>query len=238
MKAAGSSAQAVAKAASTDEGLTSLSATAYETIKRRILQNAYPGGFQVLEEQLCEELGMSRTPLREALVRLALEGLVEILPRRGMRVLPLAAADIADIFQVLSSLELLAVRLLAERADNKASVARMQAEVDAMKKALADDDLDGWAAADERFHRALVDESGNPRLAAAARNLLDQSQRFRIFTLRMRERPGKSTRSHEALVGALRRHDVEKATEEHSHHKANWHTYMAELMAKFGIRQI
>ena len=215
-----------------------LAAAAYEKIKLRILQNVYPGGFQVIEEELCAELGMSRTPLREALVRLELEGLVEIIPRRGMRVLPLAAADIADIFQVLSSLEILAVRLLAERADNRDSVARMQVEVDAMKKALADDDLDAWAAADERFHRALVDESGNPRLAAAARTLLDQSQRFRIFTLRMRDRPTKSTRSHEALVSAIRKHDVERATDEHSHHKVNWHVQMSDLMAKFGIRQI
>jgi DNA-binding GntR family transcriptional regulator len=226
------------QATATDETLPSLAGTAYETIKHRILQNVYPGGFQAIEEQLCEEFGMSRTPLREALVRLELEGLVEIIPRRGMRVLPLAAADIADIFQVLSSLEILAVRLLAERADNKASVARMQVEVDGMKKALAEDDLDAWAAADERFHRALVDESGNPRLAATARTLLDQSQRFRIFTLRMRDRPTKSTRSHEALVSAIRRHDVEKATEEHSHHKANWHVQMSDLMTKFGIRQI
>lgn len=228
----------VAKAPVAEEALTSRSNAAYETIKHRILQNIYPGGFQVLEEQLCEELGMSRTPLREALVRLELEGLVEIIPRRGMRVLPLVAADIADIFQVLSSLEVLAVRLLAERGDNKDSVLRLQAEVDAMKKALAQDDLDAWAAADERFHRALVDESGNPRLAAAARTLLDQSQRFRIFTLRMRDRPTKSTRSHEALVSAIRRHESDKATEEHSRHKVNWHVQMAELMAKFGIRQI
>ena len=228
----------VAKAPAAEEALTSRSNAAYETIKHRILQNIYPGGFQVLEEQLCDELGMSRTPLREALVRLELEGLVENVPRRGMRVLPLKAADIADIFQVLSSLEILAVRLLAEREDNKSSVARMQAEVDAMKKALAEDDLDRWAAADERFHRAMVDECGNPRLAASARTLLDQSQRFRIFTLRLRDRPTKSTRSHEALVSAIRRHDVAKATEEHSRHKGNWHAQMAELLGKFGIRHI
>ena len=227
-----------ARATAPVEEVMPLSDSAYETIKRRILQNAYPGGYQVLEEELGSELGMSRTPLREALVRLELEGLVEILPRRGVRVLPLAAADIADIFQVLSPLEVLAVRLIAERADNKTSVARLQVEVDAMKKSLAVDDLDGWAAADERFHRALVDESGNPRLAAVARNLLDQSQRFRMFTLRLRERPTRSTKSHEAVVAAMRRHEAEKAADEHSHHKVNWHTHMAELMAKFGIRQI
>lgn len=221
-----------------DESLPSLTDRAYAVIKERILQNVYPGGFQILEEQLCSELEMSRTPLREALVRLELEGLVEIQPRRGMRVLPLAAADIADIFQVLSALEILAVRLLAERKDNAESVARLQVQVDRMKSSLAADDLDGWAAADERFHRTLVDESGNGRLATSARALLDQSQRFRMFTLRMRDRPTKSTRSHEALVNAIRRHDVEGAIEEHAHHKVNWHKQMSELMDRFGIRRI
>ena len=200
--------------------------------------NVYPGGFQILEEALCEELGMSRTPLREALVRLQDEGLVEVRPRRGVRVLPLDSSDVADIYEVLSSLEVLAARLLAERDDNGDAVKRLQAEVDAMKRALQSDDLDAWAAADERFHRILVDESDNARLAAAARTLLDQSQRFRMFTLRLRDKPVRSTRSHEQLVAALRKHDAARAMAEHSTHKTRWHTQMAELMHKFGIRHI
>jgi DNA-binding GntR family transcriptional regulator len=211
---------------------------AYDEVKRRILMNVYPGGFQILEEALCEELGMSRTPLREALVRLEIEGLIEVMPRRGVRVLPLDSDDIADIYEVLSALELLAARLIAERDDNAATVKRLQVEVDGMKSALQADDLDSWAAADERFHRFLVDESNNPRLAGAARTLLDQSQRFRMFTLRMRDRPVRSTRSHEQLVAALRRHDASKAIAEHSAHKANWRRQMADLMQKFGIRHI
>ena len=144
-----------------------LAESAYREVKHRILMNVYPGGFQVLEEALCEDLGMSRTPLREALVRLQIEGLVEVMPRRGVRVLPLDSSDVAAIYEVLSSLEILAAKLLAERDDNVAAVKRLQGEVDGMKRALQSDDLDAWAAADERFHRILVDESGNPRLAAA-----------------------------------------------------------------------
>ena len=155
-----------------------------------------------------------------------------------MRVLPLDSRDIADIYEVLSALEVLAARLVAERQDNAGAVKRLQAEVDGMKRALLVDDLDAWAAADERFHRILVDETGNGRLAASARTLLDQSQRFRMFTLRMRDKPVRSTRSHEQLVAALRRHDAEKAIAEHTTHKANWHKHMAELMQKFGIRHI
>lgn len=228
----------IATAARAQEPPQTLSDVAYDAIKGRILHNVYPGGYQVLEEQLCADLGMSRTPLREALLRLELEGLVEVSPRRGMRVLPLTAADIADIYQVLSVLELLAVRLLADREDNRASVERLQPLVDTMQRALKDDDLEAWARADERFHRALVEESDNPRLAVSAKTLLDQSQRFRMFTLRMRNRPVKSTRSHAALVTAIRRHDPERAVGEHSQHKSNWHGEMTELMARFGILRI
>ena len=216
----------------------SLSEGAHPEIKRRILVNEHPGGFQVLEDALCEDLGMSRTPLREALVRLQNEGLVEVLPRRGMRVLPLTSRDVADIYEVISALELLAARTLAGREDNAGPVARLQAEVDAMKRALERDDLEAWAMADERFHRILVDESGNPRLASAARTLLDQSQRFRMFTLRLREKPVGSTRSHAQLVTAIRRHDVEGAVACHATHRRNWQENMRELMQRFGIRQI
>ena len=221
-----------------DEEELNLSEQAYLKIKHKILQNIYPGGFQVLEDTLSEDLGMSRTPLKEALVRLANEGLIEILPRRGMRILPLTASDIAEIYEVLSPLELLAARLLAERQNNIDSVKALQAEVDQMKRALTADDLDAWAAADERFHRTLVDETGNTRLATAAKNLLDQSQRFRMFTLRLREKPVRSTRNHESLVTSIRKHDATKAVSEHAVHRANWHEYMTELMKKFGIRHI
>lgn len=216
----------------------SLAEGAYAEIKRRILSNEYPGGFQILEDALCEELGMSRTPLREGLLRLQNEGLVELLPRRGMRVLPLTAGDIADIYEVISALELLAARSLADLADNAGPVSRLQAEVVEMERALDRDDLDGWAVADERFHRILADESGNPRLATAARTLLDQSQRFRIFTLRMREKPTSSTRSHRQLVEAIRRHDADGAVKCHATHRRNWEENMYGLMRRFGIRQI
>lgn len=212
--------------------------TAYREIKRRILRNRYPGGFQILEDALAQELAMSRTPLKEALVRLEQEGLIEILPRRGVRVLPLDSDDVADIFEVLSSLEMLAVRRLAARTDNAAEVARLRELVDRMKAALEADDLDAWVTADEAFHRELVDASGNKRLAAAARTLLDQSQRFRMFTLRLREKPVRSTRNHEALVVALKRGDVARAEEVHSGHRASWHDTMRELMKKFAIHHV
>src|SRR5262249_53569161 len=102
-----------------------MSASAYDTIKRRILSNEYPGGFQVLEDQLARDCGMSRTPLKEALLRLEAEGLIQIVPRRGIRVLPLTAEDVHRIYQVLSPLETLAGELIAAMPDNADAVKQL-----------------------------------------------------------------------------------------------------------------
>jgi len=212
--------------------------SAYDLIKHRILMNVYPGGYQVLEEELAREFEMSRTPLKEALLRLQAEGLIDIVPRRGIRVRPLTADDIREIYGVLRPLELTAAELIASREDNRADIALLQAEVNSMREALKRNDLDGWAMADERFHRVLVDVAGNRRLAIAAYTLLDQSQRFRMFTLRLRDKPVKSTENHAALVKALARHDIDEALRSHTMHKADWYRKMQELLQRFGIRYI
>ena len=88
---------------------------AYETIRRGILDNVYQPGAQYLEGELAAELGISRTPLREALIRLQNEGLIEIIPRHGMRVSPVSATDMKEIYEVLTALESYAVELVARR---------------------------------------------------------------------------------------------------------------------------
>ena len=88
---------------------------AYAALRRRILDNVYPPGHQVLESELADELGISRTPMRETMMRLAAEGLVEVVPRHGMRVLPVSPGDMAEIYVVLTALESTAAELLASR---------------------------------------------------------------------------------------------------------------------------
>jgi len=86
---------------------------AYAELKRRILDHEYPAGHQATEPDVAADLGMSRTPVREALIRLAQEGLVEVVPRRGMRVVPLSPADMQEIYEVLTALESEAAGLAA-----------------------------------------------------------------------------------------------------------------------------
>ena len=184
---------------------------AYQAVRQRILDNVWAPGYQALEGALALELGMSRTPVREALIRLANEGLAEVIPRHGMRVLPVSPADMREIYQILTSLESMAAELLARAQPTAAQLAPLDQASRDMEKALKRDDLDGWAEADERFHRHVVQMCGNAKLAAIVFNYWDRAHRARMVTLRLRPRPVNSTREHRAIVNAIRKGDAARA---------------------------
>jgi DNA-binding GntR family transcriptional regulator len=197
----------------------SLVESAYRTIRARILDNVWPPGHRALEQELALELGMSRTPVREALIRLAQEGLVEVQPRHGMRVLPVSADDMREIYEVLTALESMAVDLVARRKPTARELDPLVKATRDMTKTLKADDLDGWAAADERFHRHLVEMSGNRLLIEAVQNCWDRAHRARMVTLRMRPKPTHSTREHMDLVDKVRAGDARGAFEAHRAHR-------------------
>ncbi len=181
----------------------SLVDAAYERIRRRILDNVWPPGHRALEQEVALALGMSRTPVREALVRLKNEGLIDIVPRHGMHVLPVSPADMREIYEILTALECLAAELVARSVPDHERLAPLVQATEAMDRALAADDLDAWAGADERFHCALVEMSGNRQLAATVWNYWDRAHRARLFSLRLRPKPVNSTREHTELVERL-----------------------------------
>jgi DNA-binding GntR family transcriptional regulator len=144
--------------------VVSLVDEAYGGMRRRILDNHWPPGWQAMEQEVALQLGMSRTPVREALIRLSKEGLVEVIPRRGMRVLPVSPNDMREIYEILTALESMAAELLAARQPSDAELKPLVTATTAMEKALAKGDLDAWAAADELFHQRLVVMAGNKML--------------------------------------------------------------------------
>ena len=172
----------------TSSGMTR-SEWAYSQIKERILENIYQPGYQALEQEIAEDLGVSRTPMREALIRLSQEGLVELIPRRGFRVVPVVATDMKEIYDVLTALESMAAELLAQRGPSEEELAEMEQATNDMETALEQDDLEAWAAADERYHTSLIELCGNQRLAALASTVRDQGRRARMVTLRLRPKP-------------------------------------------------
>jgi len=201
---------------------------AYASIKQRILGNDMPPGFQVLEQELALQHGMSRTPVREALIRLQTEGLVELIRRHGMRVLPVSPDDMREIYDILTALEAQAAYLVTLRRPNEAVLEGLEASVVRMERAMDVDDRLRWAEADESFHRLLLDECGNSRLAATAHMFWDQSHRARLLTLKLRPKPERSTREHRAVVAAMRSGNEDAARESMRAHRQ----YGAEVMVK------
>lgn len=210
----------------------------YGTLKSRILRNQRSGGSQLLEDAIAAELGVSRTPVREALARLESEGLVEPIPRHGYRVLPITIDDIREIYEVLSPLETVAAELLAQKKPNTVEVKALQEAVDRMAAALKADDLDAWAEADEMFHARLVDLCGNRRLARVAHLLFAQSHRVRLFTLHLRDKPLSSVKNHGALVDAIRKGRPDLAHQIHATQRDSWTATMAQLLERLKIHQL
>lgn len=173
---------------------------AYKQLKRMILQAELPPGFQAMEVEFALKLGMSRTPVHEALIRLESEGLVQITARRGARILPIQAHDMAEIYSILSTLEPQAAAEIAARKLNSDELAPLADETSKMEHALKRSDLDAWAAADDKFHRLLLDLHGNQRLIGFVTSLYDQAHRARMVTLRLREKPVQSTAEHRLIL--------------------------------------
>jgi DNA-binding GntR family transcriptional regulator len=216
----------------------SLVESAYRTMRRRILDNAWPPGYRALEHELALDLGMSRTPVREALIRLEREGLVEVIPRHGMSVLPVSADDMRDIYEMLTALEAMAAELAVRR---HPSVAQLKPLLDAsrdMGRALKANNLDAWAAADESFHRHLVALSGNRLLIDAVQNCWDRAHRARMVTLRMRPKPTRSTREHMDVVEKIRAGDARAAFDTHRAHRERGARELLAILEQYRLKTL
>jgi DNA-binding GntR family transcriptional regulator len=208
---------------------------AYSALKSRIVLNELPPDYQALEEELARNLGMSRTPVREALVRLEREGFIELIPRRGMRVKRVSARDVREISEVLSCLECEAAERLAARKPSADEIARLEDAIAQMDRALESDDMGAWAEADYRFHSALIELCGNRHLIETARVFLEKAHRFRLLTTPLRAKPVYSNVNHAAVVEAIRRGDAQTALEIHRAHKRRWSRELGEVLARLGI---
>jgi DNA-binding GntR family transcriptional regulator len=216
----------------------SSSDTAYAKLKAQILQNELAAGYQATEEEIARQLGMSRTPTREALMQLQNEGLVEVRPRHGMRVLPISVEDMREIYDILTALESTAAGQIARRGLQDAELAELSSAVAAMDAALKSDDLVAWAEADKQFHILLVSLHGNIRMQALVNNFMDQSHRCRMLTLKLRPKPDKSNADHAAVLDAIRRRDADAARRIHRQHREKSAAMLIDLLEDLGLKQL
>ena len=208
---------------------------AYRELKRRILDNELPAGTRALELEIAEALDMSRTPVREAMVRLARDGLVEIRPRHGMHVLPVSADDMREIYEILTALEPMAAGLAAARGVSEAELAELHAIVHEMESALERDDRQSWAHADERFHARLTALSGNRRLSELVAGYFEQTHRVRMLTLAARPKPELSNRDHALVVEAIAARDANAARRLHRAHRERSGKLLVDLLRAAGL---
>src|SRR6201998_4053232 len=175
-------------------------------LRDHIVEGNTPDGGRIPERQLCEMLGISRTPLREALKVLAAEGLVELLPNRGARVRALSEQDISELFDVMGGLEGLAGRLACENITDEeiADIERLHYE---MYGFYLRRDTHGYFHINQLIHAKIVEASRNATLKAAYANFAGRIRRVRYSAnfARKRERWGEAMREHETILDALRR---------------------------------
>lgn len=213
-------------------------AVAVEKLRDLIFSGKLGAGTDHLESELATSLGMSRTPIREALLRLEAQGLVTVRPRKGARITPLSPTDMAEIYDVLTELESLAAANAAARGLTEADLATLSDTIDAMDKALTDEDREGWAAADDAFHHELVRLGGNSRVQGIVAMMSDQVRRARLVTLYMRHRPTKSNADHRNVFDAIKNGNPDQARQIHYAHRTAAKQTMTELLDRHHLSSL
>jgi DNA-binding GntR family transcriptional regulator len=194
-----------------------LKSEVYKIIKEGIKNREFLPGNQLKESDLVDKLGVSRTPIREALNQLSKEGIIEIFPRKGAFVKNCSKEEVIEILILREVLEGVAARLATSQMDE----ARIK-KLDGFFKEYQEGIID-YAQADEKFHSEIIQASGSTRLIELVNNLKDSLQMLdmRVVSFRYPERVKKSMEEHLRIIETFRKRDMilaEKLTREHFQH--------------------
>ena len=188
-----------------------LSEQVYRAVRARIMAGELPPGTFLREKDL-EAMGVSRTPIREALGRLATEGFLERLPHRGFRVPEESLANLLELYPIVASLELLAGRLAIERFTPE-DIAKLRDLNARLAEAWDRGDVRAMLDLNTAFHRLISERGGNRRLALLLDDLRSQLTRLELWYYSGRERTQRSIREHEEIIAAVERGDRARALE-------------------------
>ena len=219
---------------------SSLVEDAYRALKEAIRENVFAPGFQGSEQEMALRLGMSRTPVHEAIIRLQEDGLVRVLSKRGVLVCPLAPEDVREIYDVIIAIEAMAAELVAGLPDDERGLVADELEeaTSQMEQALREDDLHTWATADDLFHRTLVERCGNGRIRRIAQTVTDQAHRARMITLKLRSKPTGSIAAHRGIIAAIREGSAAEAHRHARQHRLGARDELVPLIVSFGIKHL
>ncbi len=200
-----------------------------ETLRDAIRKGVLAPGERLMEIQLAEELGVSRTPVREAIRKLELEGYVIMMPRRGTYVANLSIRDVNEVFEIRTSLDSLASGLAAERITDE-ELEHLQRLLVSIGEYIEEGDMDKIVETDMEFHDLLYQASRNSRLVGIIFNLREQLTRFRSTSMSY---PGRLKATHEEhcrIVEAIAKGDVKEAQAASEYHMEQAeHTLLASM---------
>lgn len=200
-----------------------------ETIRQAIIDGTFSPGERLMEIQMADEMGVSRTPVREAIRKLELEGFVVMIPRRGTYVADISIKDITEIYEIRTSLDVLAAGLAAERITDEEleTLNRLLVEIG---QYIADKNMEKIVEADTAFHDVLYQASRNERLCSIINNLREQLTGIRGRSMSYPGRLIETMDEHRSLIDSIASRDVERAQEAARMHIENAeHTLMKSL---------
>lgn len=192
-----------------------------QRVRQMILEGELPAGTRVPERLLCEQLGISRTPLREAMRALAAEGLVDLAPRRGATVSRMSVADVNDMFEVMEALEALAGELACNKITD-AGIAEVRRLHEQMVACYERRDRPTYFQFNQRIHEALVRIADNSILSGVYATLSARIRRARYMANHSEERWHEAVAEHELILEALSRRDAKRLSallKDHLRHK-------------------
>ena len=184
----------------------------FNTLRKAILRGELKPGERLMEIQLANKLGVSRTPIREAIRKLELEGLVLMIPRKGAEVAQITEKNMQDVLEVRKALEELSVQLACERITAE-QVEEMKMAAEDFRKVLKSGDVTKIAEADVKFHDIIFAATNNQRLITLLNNLREQMYRFRVEYLKQKECYPQLLEEHDKLIALISSGEVEEACE-------------------------
>lgn len=205
----------------------------FDTLREAIISGHLKPGERMMEVQLAEEMGVSRTPVREAIRKLELEGFAVMIPRKGAYVAGISLKDIADVFEIRAALEALAAGLAAERITDE-ELEKMERAFVSANNTVDGSNIDTLVKDDTGFHNAIYQASRNTRLVQIINNLQEQIQRFRTASLAMPGRMKVAIDEHKKIVEAIAERNVGLAQSLALEHIENAENSILEALRKDG----
>lgn len=191
-----------------------------ETLREAIVSGVLKPGERLMEIQLAEELGVSRTPVRESIRKLELEGFVVMVPRRGTYVADLSIKDINEVYEIRTVLDVLAAGLAAERITEE-ELEQLERLLVQISEYVEQNNVEKLIETDSLFHDVLYRASRNDRLVGIINNLREQFTRFRSISMQYPGRMKNTVEEHTRLVEAIAQRNPELAQQIAREHMEN-----------------